>query len=197
MKKITFLRHYKLEFPYDDWKNENYNEYIRFIEGKVNPHIQRETISSFIETELSDFDINQFELIITSNLFRTIETAEALQRYYKSNIEIVHENLFTEIPSRIIGEFTTEMFNEMKLIGKQAVKRERVLNTEQKVQRLKEIDKFLNQIDNNVLVISHGYLIGLLNYYYNIIGQDVSNFDDKVCDNYELGGYIKGFTVMM
>jgi broad specificity phosphatase PhoE len=195
LKNVTFSRHYQLEFPYDNLRNLNLTQYKALTEGKADPSIKSD-ISSYLENTLVKENLINFEIILTSELLRTKETAKAIDKHFSLALTIEANNIFNEIPSEFTRDLSEEEYLKIKEGGKVENFKKRVLNKEQKIEKLKEIDIFLKQRrETEILVISHSFLIGQLNYFYNIIHRDVDRYSEFESEKYEIGGYLKGFSV--
>lgn len=183
-KQLTFLRHYKLEYPFDDASNMSFDNYVALAEGRVDPHIN-DDIDKYLNDNSKTIDFSNYDLILTSNTHRGIETALHIKQLYSLNIEILQNELFNEIPSIVEGS------------NRSNIKKHRALDGEGKINRIKDIDKYLNgREEKSILIISHSYLIGQLNYFYNILNCDIKKYDEVQADFFEIGGYLKGFTVL-
>jgi len=194
-KNVTFLRHYQLEYPYDNWRNLSLAQYKSLVEGKADPRIKSDN-SSYLEKNIVRNHLTNYEIILTSDLLRTKQTAETINKYFSLGLTIESNHIFNEIPSKFTRDFTEEEFLQMKEGKRVQDYKKRVLNKDQKIERLKDIDLFLKQRkEKEILVISHSSLIGQLNYFYNIICRDYNRYSEQDADKYEIGGFIKGFSV--
>lgn len=183
-KQLTFLRHYKLEYPFDDASNMSFDNYVALAEGRVDPHTNAD-LNQYLNDNFKKIDFSEYDVILTSNTNRGIETAQHIKQFYSLNIEIIPNELFNEIPSIVEGS------------DKSNVRKHRVLDKEGNIKRIKDIDKYLNKREEiDILIISHSYLIGQLNYFYNILNRDIKKYDEVQADSFEIGGYLKGFTVL-
>lgn len=192
-KKLTFLRHYKLQVPFDNWRNMSLMEYIDFTEGRSDPSIDS-NIQSYLKRTFSRDDLVNYQIIITSNRTRTAQTAESIKDYFHLDIPIVSSSLFDEIPSIILRRPTAKEWSLMVNSDKLNIDKRRVLNREEKIKRLENIDYFIQNLAfEDILVISHSYLIGQLNYFYKVINRIKENFEEEQANKYEIGGYLNGF----
>jgi hypothetical protein len=104
--------------------------------------------------------------------------------------------VFDEIPLKILDDFTEAEWEGVKKKGVLNVKKVRVLTDQEKLKRIKEIDKYLLKLSGKeILVISHSYLIGLLNYWFNVAKRDLGSFNFNEMEKHEIGGVLKGFTI--
>jgi hypothetical protein len=72
---ITFIRHNKLEAPFDDYNNLNFQDLIDLANKKISPSISKNLNQSSILSKLQKI---KFDKIYTSTQQRTIETANIL-----------------------------------------------------------------------------------------------------------------------
>ena len=194
IKNITFLRHYKLEYPYDDKANMNLEEYKSLTEGTIDPNINSD-IFEFLIKNFNKDSFNKYEIIFTSDYLRTKETAESINNYFSLGLKIEPNRILNEIPSRFIRDFKEKDYLQIQQGNRIEKYKERVLNKKQKIKRLKEIDKFLQERkEKSILIISHSYLIGQLNYFYNIINRNTDKYSEIDSEQYEIGGYLQGFS---
>lgn len=193
IKNISFLRHYKLEYPYDNKKNMDLEQYKSLTESKVDPNINSD-IFDFLKKNFNKDSFNKYEIIFTSDYLRTQQTAESINKYFSLELNIEPNKIFNEIFSRFIRDFKEKDYLQIQQGNRVQKYKERVLNKKQKIKRLKEVDKFLQERkEKNILIISHSYLIGQLNYFYNIINRNTKEYSEIDSEQYEIGGYLQGF----
>jgi len=191
MKRVSFIRHYRLAIPFDHWSHMSLKEFVDLTEGRADPEIETGFGPEFLELPR---DIKSAEFLLVGTKKRTQQSAIAINKFLNLNIPTISSLLFDEIPSRILTIPTEREFETMKTKEKLTVKKQRVMGNEDKVIRLMEIDKYLSELPySQILVISHSYLIGLLNYWFNIIKRRPKSFDGKMADNHEIGGWLRGF----
>jgi len=194
-KAITFLRHYKLAYPFDNWRNMNLSQYTLLTEGKINPKIDTD-IYNFLSKNFTKDQFKDYEIVLTSDFIRTNETAEAIIQHFSLGLDIESNPLLNEIPSKITSKLSEEYFLQMKHNQRLSINKRRILDRKKKIKRLTDIDTFVRaQPQNNILIISHSYLIGQLNYFYNILQKNLDSYIESDADKYEVGGYIKGFSI--
>jgi len=193
VKCVKFIRHYKLAYPFDHWSSMSLQQFPDLNTGKTDPEIDS-SINNYLKENKLDF--SNFEVVLTSSKRRTKETAEAINRYSGKPLEIIPLSCLDEIPSRFVKIPADEEFEEMKQKSALNINKERVLNKDKKIKRIEEIEKEISKLSySRILVISHSYLIGLLNYWFNIINRDKKRFDVVKADKHEIGGVMEGFEV--
>ena len=193
-KTIIFLRHYSLKFPYDHWTNMSLRDFLDLSEGRADPEIGHD-ITNFLST-YDQIKLGNPNIIYTSTFRRTQQSATAIRSFLKINVPIVQNSLFNEIPSKVLTVPTDEEFNSMKRIGKLSIKKERVLGPRKMLERLTNIRDFLTATsETEILCISHSYLIGQINYFFNVIHGNVNEYDPGEAIKYERGGVLEGTTL--
>jgi phosphohistidine phosphatase SixA len=173
----------------------NASEFLDLTEGRANPGIEKDSVEKFL---FSEFEYSpDWEIILTSNKLRTIESAKSIKKYFNLDIPIVSDDLFDEIPSKVFNPPKESDWSEMKRNGSAHLDKKRVLDTAGTLERIMEIEEYIKNIKaEKILVVSHSYLIGQLNYWFNFIDRDANMFDSEVAKKYEIGGYLKGFKIV-
>ncbi len=192
MKQLAFIRHYKLAYPFDHWSNLTVKQFVNFTEGRIDPEIDQSLGKFLVNNPLS----KTADLIICGSLRRSIQTAEIISKSFANNPPLISNQLFDEIPQIIMEKLSEPQFEAMKLNKKLQVKKKRVLNTREKLSRIMKIDNYLATLpESKILIVTHSYLIGLLNYWYAVIDRNRTTFNVNDAEHNELGGVLKGFTV--
>ena len=162
-------------------------------EGSANPGISMDGLADTINSEIAG---ERYELIVTGTKRRSIETGQKVKELRQIPAAILKEEMFDEIPSVIDQEISVEQFNLMKSRRKLEVKTHRILLNSEVLNRIEVIEGFLkSRREDRVLVISSSYIIGVLNYWFNVIGRDRDRFDAQEGGLYEIGGWLKGIQV--
>lgn len=194
MKKIQFVRHYRLETAFANWKTITWNNFKLLTEGRADPDISYDGIENVITEEIKLTTVDQ---VITGTKIRTINTANKIIKHLQLSPEVLSNQLIDEIPSVIEQNISEDQFKSMQRNGKLEVNKHRILNDEESLDRLLRIDGLIrNSKHNNILIVSSSYLIGLLNYFYNFF-EHYQNFRVKEAKKYEIGGWLKGFSIQI
>jgi len=178
---ITFLRHNKLEKPFDDYNKLSYINLINLSNQTISPSISKEIKNTkYIKNILNQ----KFDKIYNSEQKRTIETVNLLWYNWKS-IKLLNEIYFD------IKEIITEdEYNKywLKLIRKRLW--DFIFLWKDWVESLnnliKRIDLFINECKKskykNVLVVTHWFLLVLIKL--RLEGIDFNNIDN--CESLDL-----------
>lgn len=192
MKTVKFIRHYKLEPSFNNWKVMTWENFKSLTEGNADPDISYDGIENVIKSEIIS---NNIEQIITGTKLRTINTADKIIKHLHLSINIYSHHLFDEIPSIIEQNVSESQFKSMQENGRLEIIKHRTLNNKESLVRLQLIDEFIrNSIYNNILIVSSSYLIGLLNYFYYFFDK-TQKFNIEEAKKYEIGGWLKGFDI--
>lgn len=195
MKKVTFLRHYKMEYPFDWWRNMTLQQYLNLGAGKTDPDINND-IEDYVTEHLNLKEFSSIEKIISSPSKRTINTAKYLNNNLKLDLQIETSDLFREITWKPIKQVTEEDFEGMKKVGKIEIKTARDLSPLELIDQVKSIFDFLqDQPEDQILVITHSFLIAVINYYSNNKDKISADLTIEQIKKYEVGGYLKGITI--
>src|SRR3989344_5838611 len=96
MKKIKFIRHSKLERPYDDYSKLTFSQICGLATGRLTPGIHTESQKMLIG-KLNTKELKSFDLILCSQSRRTIQTARLIHKLSGKQLEIKKTNNLSEI----------------------------------------------------------------------------------------------------
>jgi broad specificity phosphatase PhoE len=171
------------------------DEFADFNEGKLDPKIDS-SINSFLSD--NPLMIGKPELIVASTWRRTVETAKAINKFWGDGLPILSSALFDEVSSKVVVRPTAKEWEAMRTKGVLEVKKIRSMNNEGKRRRVLEIDRFLENLPyDRILVVSHSYLIGLLNYWFKVAKRNTKSIDENELEKHEIGGVLDGFSATL
>lgn len=175
-KIVRFIRHYhKLESPYLDGKNISYQAFVELSLGKVDPTIN----TDFADEAPKIYPKDAFadtELVLTSPLRRTRETADILINVFNINAPIQTSKNLTEMfwnPASMISEddFVTTLA-ENKLDLTEARVGQFINGTAPKtlndgLSQLRGLEEeFTGCRQQSILCITHSFFLKLLKLYF-------------------------------
>ena len=172
MKLVKFIRHSKLECPYDNYSRLTFSQICGLATGKIMPGIHPESQKILLEK----FDIKQlksFDLILCSQSKRTKQTAGLIFKLRNKHLEIKKSNNLSEIffdPSLFtskeefakhgLGVIRKSLFHEMKNgIGAE--------NLDEVLDRAKKLKNELIKLPyDNILCITHSFYMRVLRLFF-------------------------------
>lgn len=172
MKKVKFIRHSKLEYPYDNYSQLTFSQICGLATGKIMPGIHAESQKMLLE----QFDIKQlqsFDLILCSHSKRTKQTARLILKLTGKQIQVKKIDNLSEIffdPAVLTSEkeFTKHglaviresLFHGMKN-GAGAETLDEVLNRAQKLK-----GELIKLPYDNILCITHSFYMRVLRLFF-------------------------------
>lgn len=180
--EVTFIRHYKLEEPFDKRKTITEEQYLNLSRGKIDPSINKD-IQTYLETN----KLGKYDLILYSPTNRTKESSLAIKDYLSENIPLVETPLLREcvwnplLPGSRIQRFIDGV--ELTTLA-------------ETWERTKQLDKYLKTLEGGkILCVTHSFFMQILYLYYfgNIKSYKDIEYED--IKNSFHDDYLKGFTV--
>lgn len=188
MKNITFIRHYKLEPPYDNKDTITHEQYILLSKGEIDPHINTD-VSTYIENSISKYDFDKISLILSSPSVRTQESALALNKVLHLEKPIVVTDLLKEC----VWDPSLEGSRILRFIqGKE------MSTLEETWKRIHTLELFLhNQQIDTILCVTHSFFMQILYLYFCQKFNNWSEITETDIKNSFHGDYLKGFRVSL
>lgn len=172
MKKITFIRHSKLEHPYDDYSLLTFSEISGLATDRIMPNIHPESQKMLLE-KYDKKELKSFDSILCSQSNRTEQTARLILKLANKNLKIRKTNNLSEIffdpkiltnqeefAKQGLGVIRTSLFRGMKG-GVGAESLDEVLL---RVQKLK--NELLKLPHDNILCITHSFYMRVLRLFF-------------------------------
>ena len=203
MKKIKFIRHSKLEHPYDDYSLLSFNEISGLATDKIAPNTHQESQKMLFE-KYGKRGPEPFDVILCSHSLRTKQTARLILKLADQNLEIRETKNLSEIffdpkvltnqeefAKRGLGVIRTSLFHGM-MSGTGTESLDDVLI------RIKELKKELMKLPyNNILCVTHSFYMRVLRLFFleNLTKScDIS--ESKLSDTID-HHYLEGFEVLL
>lgn len=172
MKKIRFIRHSNLSRAYSDYNRLSFKEVSDLATHRVSPDINPET-KQLLEEKLPMEFAEKIDLIICSQMLRTIQTAEVVLEAIGRDVEIEKNANLDEIhfdpaeltteekyKERGLDEIRMSLFENMQ-IG------DRTESVKQVLERIVFLEKQLREKDEQVILcITHSFFMRLLRLYF-------------------------------
>lgn len=168
MKKIIFIRHSELEYPYNDYSRLTFRQICNLATGRIEPNISLESQEMLLEK----FTVNQlrsFDLIFCSHSKRAKQTARSVIKLTGRQIEIKETKSLSEIFFDPAALITEEEFLEY---GITAIRKslfrgmENGTGAETLRQVLNRVQKLKNELTglphSNILCITHSFYMRIL-----------------------------------
>lgn len=172
MKKIKFIRHSKLEYPYDAYSLLSFSEISGLATGRITPSIHPES-QKILSKKYDRETLESFDVILCSQSNRTKQTARLILKLANKNLEIRKTNNLSEIlfdPEILtnqeefvkqgLGVIRTSLFHGMKG-GVGAESLDKVLL---RVNKLKS--ELLKLPYDNILCITHSFYMRVLRLFF-------------------------------
>jgi len=172
MKKIKFIRHSKLECPYDDYSQLTFSQICGLATGRLMPGIHTESQKMLIE-RLDTKELKSFDFILCSQSRRTRQTAKLICKLSGKHLEVKETDNLSEIffdPAVLTSknEFTQHglavirksLFHGMKnKTGAESL--DEVLNRAQKLK-----NELMKSPHDNILCITHSFYMRVLRLFF-------------------------------
>ncbi|NMB91346.1 histidine phosphatase family protein [candidate division WWE3 bacterium] len=186
MKVVTFIRHYRLAYPFDSKENTDHEQYVNLSKGLIDPSINSD-VKNYITNELDLDAYKQFDVIISSPSKRTLESANEVKKVFNLNIKIETCELLEEcawnpdLPGERINRFIDG--TELSTL-------------KDTWERIKELDKYLKGLSyNNMLCVTHSFFMQILYLYYSGSFKNYKDIKYEDIKSSFHGEYLKGFDV--
>ena len=172
MKRVKFIRHSKLEHPYDDYSQLTFNQICGLATGRLSPGIHTDSQKMLIE-KLNTKELKSFDLILCSQSRRTIQTAILIRKLSGKQMKIKKTDNLSEIyfdPAVLISkdEFTQHGLSSIRISVFHGMKDntgaeslDEVLN---RAQKLKDELKMLPH--DNILCITHSFYMRVIRLFF-------------------------------
>lgn len=172
MKKITLIRHSKLEHPYDDYSLLTFSEISGLATDRIMPNIHPESQKMLLE-KYDKKELKSFDLILCSQSNRTEQTARLILKLANKNLKIRKTNNLSEIffdPKMLtnheefakqgLGIIRTSLFHGMKDgIGAESL--------DEVLLRAKRLKSELLRLPHaNILCITHSFYMRVLRLFF-------------------------------
>lgn len=185
MKIVPFIRHYKLEPPFDKKETTSAKQYQDLSTGKIDPDIHPD-IRKFLNKHTLP-NITNCTLVLSSPAKRTTSTAKAIIDHFNVTPSLKIEPRLREIPwDPSLGPGRVQRFTEDR--GENGI--------ESVWARFTQLEKlFADLPDKYVLCMTHSFFIQNAYLYFK---NEKKNFRDvSVGDIHEslLARYLEGFSV--
>lgn len=203
MKKVKFIRHSKLEYPYDNYSRLTFNQICGLATDKITPNIHPESQKILLEK----FDIEElksFDLILCSQSRRTEQTTRMIPKLTGKRMEIEKTDNLSEIffdPAVLTNdkEFTQHglvtirksLFRGMKN-GDGAETLEEVLIRAQKLK-----DELTKLPYDNILCITHSFYMRVLRLFFLENLKNSRNISIEKLYNTLDHNYLEGFEIIL
>jgi len=168
MKKIKFIRHSKLEHPYDNYSLLTFSKISGLATGKITPNIHPESPKMLLD-KYDAKELASFDLILCSQSNRTVQTAMLVRKLADKNIKVKKTKNLSEIffdPAILtnkedftkhgLGVIRTTLFHGMKN-GVGAESLDQVLDRAQKLKK-----ELMELPYNNILCVTHSFYMRVL-----------------------------------
>ena len=184
-KKVYFIRHYKLEPPFDRKETISTQQRILLGRGEISPGIHSD-INEYLKKNES-IHFNNLDIILSSPTKRTVETANTIKNHYKLSIPIKIENSLKEaIWNPALGPGRIRRF-----INESGLSRISVIWN-----RFEILEKELDNMQcKNILCMTHSFLIQNLYLFFHENIKDYRLLKEEDIRNSLIADYLEGFTV--
>lgn len=185
MPNVSFIRHYKLTAPFDKKETIEKDQCIRLSKGEVDPSVNLDIVS-YISENFQREGFLIYDLILVSPTRRTIESAKYLKQHFSLSTPL-------EV-TKLLGECVWDPALEGTRIQR-FIDGSDLSNISDTWARLQILDKYLKSLKSqNVLCITHSFLIQLLYLYYIRSMKDYKTITENDIKNSYHAEYLKGFT---
>lgn len=172
MKKIRFIRHSKLEYPYNDYSRLTFSQIRSLATGKIEPNIcpesQKMLLKKFTVKQLRSFD-----LIFCSHSKRTKQTARLVLKLTGKQIEVKETENLSEIffdPAALITEEEFIKYGLATIRKSLFCGMENGIGAETLKQVLNRAQKLKNELTglphSNILCITHSFYMRTLRLFF-------------------------------
>jgi hypothetical protein len=188
MPKVKFIRHYKLEAPFD--AKETLTEELKrdLALGRLSPSIHPD-FDEYLSANFTDADFAEIDLIITSPINRAFQTAQGIAQHFHLNAPIMRNSNLREVvwdpelgPGRV-KRFIAES-------GEYGI-----ANVWQRFAELKQ--QIIDSRKANILCVTHSFLIQSLYVYFEKGKEDVKQVTEEDIQTSPQADYLKGFEVVI
>jgi len=186
MKRVLFIRHYKLEPPYDKKKTISKEAQILLGRGKIDPRIHPD-IGRYLQKNFSRAYFENFDLILSSPSRRSEESARAIRKIFELSLPIrIENNLREAIWDPALGPGRIRRFVEESGLSKISEVWKRFKALEQRLLKSKY---------RGILCVTHFFLIQNLYLYFVGGKRNYKVIKENDIRNSVLADYLKGFSV--
>lgn len=200
--KYIFLRHGKLDLPYKNHSEMPISLLIEIASGKINPSVDID----FINEKLPKLELvfKNIDSIVVSPLKRGIETGHIIREFVEqkigNSVDFFIESNLKEVSFDIEEvikslEYTPNLSQLNNLVFEAMSGLRKGSETSASTfSRIEEVVKKYNSNDKVILIITHSFLLEVLEMYIN--NKNVENFSDSYEELLKSPkiNYLSGFT---
>lgn len=196
MKKLTIVRHSRLEPPYDNYDLLDYKTICRLATGEIDPGINKASSKLIEDCAMLEA---RFDVIYCSNSNRAIATAGLIKKIKSLSCDIRELEQLREINFDVNKLVSPKVYSASGLNSIRKTLYQTVIASGQGVEkmalvqaRLLQLEKIIiNEQRKNILMISHGFFMRFM-YFFLLNKKD---FVNSVLTSELRFDYLNGFSL--
>lgn len=180
MKELYVIQHHKLEYPFDNWLNNTYQEAVKLSRGEISPNIAPDIEKRFIELG-GNKRLKDYKYIVTSPILRAKESAVWLKTKLDIDTPPIELECLKEVRWDLSKYMTEAEFCTAIKVGKYNVFEQRIKSflDDSAVDsitsisdRIEDFKRRIQEIDHDkIIVVTHSFFMKIL---FLVFVEDIS-----------------------
>ena len=189
MSKVTFIRHARLVSPYNDYGSLSFTDISDLATGKIDPDVDPVMLSEVKKTLIRLKSVTERVIILHADSQRAFQTSEYIQKIAREEIgelpEIIQTPELNEIffdPKKLmtseefmkdgLGCIRERVFDSLageKILGGELKNKKSVESVKNIFSRIEKLERKISALTSDgtqVICVTHGFLLRLLQIYF-------------------------------